>query len=107
MINFRDIPEIAELLKRVKDDRTMSEWFKYPRGKKIQLELEVDDPELAQLVLGSSFSQECLVPGMKVKVVRFADLERKEILIEWMRAQISTLESKLNLELEEHRHDHR
>ncbi len=93
---YRELPEIKAAIARSAQSaaggETMASWFLYETGKKLQLDVEVIDPQVAQVLLGSAFSDSPLMPGFKVKNIRFDDLERKDVVKAWLQHQLDTLE---------------
>lgn len=96
LIDYGTIPEFAKAIafiqKAQADGESVAAMFLYESGKKLELTVEVTDPEIARVVLGSSFGPSGLMPGMKITNVRFGDLERKDVLKAWLRSQLETLD---------------
>jgi len=93
--NYREIPEIKVALennsKMQAEGEPLAKWFAYEPGKRLELTVEVTDTQLAQIMLGSSFGENPLMPGFKIKGIRFDDLERKDVLVEWLKQQLAAL----------------
>lgn len=94
-MDYSKIPELSETIKRIKaleaSGDTAAGWFLYEQGKRLQLTVEVTDPEVARVVLGSSFGDNNLMPGMKIKDIRFGDLERNDLIKAWLERQLAAL----------------
>lgn len=73
-LDWTTIPEIKRRLTKLeeaaksddKDDQELANWFLMERGTTITLELEVTDPRLAQLVIGSIYAGPTLIPGFDI-----------------------------------------
>lgn len=94
--DYREISEIKAAIERTlkmeAEGEEIARWFLYDPGKKLHLEVEVTDPQVARAMLGSSFSDSPLMPGFKIRVIRFDDLERKDVLKAWLKQQLEMLE---------------
>ena len=95
-VNYAELPEIKAAITRIQsmqgEGENIAGWFLYPVGKQLELTVEVTDPEVTRVILGSSFGQNSLMPGMKITNIRFGDLERKDVLKAWLRAQLEQME---------------
>jgi len=97
--NLDDIKSWLDTMKEVresgyKDKINVFGFFNYPKGKKLQLTVEVQDPDLVNALLSSEWSDEGLMPGMSVTDVRFSDLEREGVVADWLRSRLTELEQK-------------
>lgn len=94
-MDYSKTPEISAAIERIKALQSAGEdmagWFLYEPGKKLQLTVEVTDPEVVRVVLGASLGSNNLMPGMKIMEIRFADLERKDAVKAWLQSQIESL----------------
>ena len=91
MIDFRVIPEVKSVIDYMeKDDNDMH----LPAvGQRIKLDIEVKDPRLMQIVLGSIFSDKAVigVPGAKIHAAAF-DGDR-QVIKDWLRSALEKLEA--------------
>lgn len=97
--NMEDIKSYLDVMKQIRggdDDNKKNAFniFNYPKGKKLQLTVEVDDPDLVNAILTSEWGDKGLMPGMSVTDVRFSDLEREGVVADWLRNRLSELEEK-------------
>ncbi len=97
-MNYFEVPEFKAAVERINavraaDPQSVEMMFLYQPGRKLQLDVEVTEPEIANVVLGSSFGPRALMPGMKITNIRFGDLEGKHVLIAWMKKQIQEMEA--------------
>jgi hypothetical protein len=94
-MDYSKIPEIAEKIERIQaleaGGESIAGWFLYEPGKKLLLTVEVTEPEVARVILGSSFGHANLMPGMKITDIRFGDLERKDVVKAWLQQQIESI----------------
>lgn len=96
-MNYRKIPEIKSYLETIEEVRNMDdedkknafEVFNFDKGKKLQLTVKVDDPDIVNAILTSEWGDEGLMPGMSIEDVRMSDFERNDVIEKW-------LEEKLN-----------
>lgn len=99
---YRNLDEIKSYLDTMeelrqsndKNKRSAFNVFSFEKGKKLQLTVDVEDPDLVNAILTSEWGDEGLMPGMKVTDVRFSDLEGEGIVANWLRARLSELEQK-------------
>lgn len=70
------------------EDQKIANWFLFEEGKELELRVKVTDPEVARAVLGDAFGSKALMPGMTIENIRFSDLERKDVVRDWLSEQI-------------------
>lgn len=95
----RDLPEVnkhlAWVAKATGHEKKVAEFFKFNKNKQLQLTVTVIDPELLNVILTSEWGPEGsgLMPGAIVSDVRFGDLERKDVVEQWLTKQLNKIQN--------------
>lgn len=99
-IDYREIPEVKEQIEHLekmsqsKDrlDKMIGETLLSKNGREMTLHVEVTDPRLFQIVLGSMYSNDAplSVPGAKIVM---ADLNNRQVVRNWLQERINEIDS--------------